>query len=178
MSQCSLCLEDKELVKSHLIPRAMYDYCRTADSEPVLMTTEVMMQTSRQLQDHLLCKLCEDVLNVGGEQWLLPLLARIDQTFPLLGIVEKFPHTKWMANGRGMRRSAIQKLKWTSSFQFTPPLFLLTDHRPLNCPGPVGVTAHYCLNSFSCTYGSPRKCCKQKTYGIAKPFRCTYKNMG
>ncbi len=55
------------------------------------MTTEVMMQTSRQLQDRLLCKLCEDVLNVGGEQWLLPLLARIDQTFPLLGIVEKFP---------------------------------------------------------------------------------------
>ncbi len=30
---------------------------------------------------------------------------------------------------------------------------------------------------FSCnTYGSPRKCCKQKTYGTAKPFRCnTYK---
>src|SRR6266446_4747359 len=26
------------------------------------------------------------------------------------------------------------------------------------------------------TYGPPRKCCKQKTYGLAKPFRCnTYK---
>src|SRR6266852_5338903 len=34
--------------------------------------------------------------------------------------------------------------------------------------------------SFSCnTYGSPRKCCKQKTYGRAKPFRCnTYKKQG
>ena len=34
--------------------------------------------------------------------------------------------------------------------------------------------------SFSCnTYGSPRKCCKQKTYGLAKPFRCnTYKKQG
>ena len=34
--------------------------------------------------------------------------------------------------------------------------------------------------SFSCNiYTSPRKCCKQKTYGIAKPFRCnTYKNHG
>ena len=33
------------------------------------------------------------------------------------------------------------------------------------------------LKSFSCnTYGSPRKCCKQKTYGLTKPFRCnTYK---
>src|ERR1700682_479974 len=27
--------------------------------------------------------------------------------------------------------------------------------------------------SFSCnTYGPPRKCCKQKTYGLAKSFRC------
>ncbi len=34
--------------------------------------------------------------------------------------------------------------------------------------------------SFSCnTYGSPRKCCKQKTYSKAKPFRCnTYKKQG
>src|SRR5260370_394742 len=36
------------------------------------------------------------------------------------------------------------------------------------------------LKFFSCnTYGSPRKCCKQKTYGLAKPFRCnTYKKHG
>jgi hypothetical protein len=34
--------------------------------------------------------------------------------------------------------------------------------------------------SSSCnTYGSPRKCCKQKTYGLAKPFRCnTCKKQG
>src|SRR5258708_25825687 len=34
--------------------------------------------------------------------------------------------------------------------------------------------------SFRCnTYRHPRKCCKQKTYGIAKPFRCnTYKKHG
>src|SRR5882762_710865 len=34
--------------------------------------------------------------------------------------------------------------------------------------------------SFSCnTYGSPRKCCKQKTYSVTKPFRCnTYKKQG
>ncbi len=49
-----------------------------------------------------------------------------------------------------------------------------------SCPDPVGVNARYCLNSFSCnTYGPPRKCCKQKTYGLAKPFRCnTYKKHG
>ncbi len=34
--------------------------------------------------------------------------------------------------------------------------------------------------SFSCNiYGSPRKCCKQKTYGLPKSFRCnTYKKQG
>jgi hypothetical protein len=34
--------------------------------------------------------------------------------------------------------------------------------------------------SFKCnTCGHPRKCCKQKTYGIPKPFRCnTYKKQG
>ena len=35
-------------------------------------------------------------------------------------------------------------------------------------------------NSFSCnTYGFPRKCCKQKTYGRTKSFSCnTYKKHG
>jgi hypothetical protein len=34
--------------------------------------------------------------------------------------------------------------------------------------------------SFRCnTYRSPRKCCKQKTYGLPKPFRCnTYRKHG
>ena len=37
-----------------------------------------------------------------------------------------------------------------------------------------------CFKSFRCnTYASPRKCCKQRTYGLAKPFRCnTYKKPG
>ena len=48
------------------------------------------------------------------------------------------------------------------------------------CRDPIGVTAHHCFKSFSCnTYGSPRKCCKQKTYGRTNPFRCnTYKKPG
>src|SRR5712692_7930654 len=42
------------------------------------------------------------------------------------------------------------------------------------------LTSQKCLKSFRCnTYGSPRKCCKQKTYRLAKPFRCnTYKKQG
>ena len=39
---------------------------------------------------------------------------------------------------------------------------------------------HHSFKSFSCnTYASPRKCCKQTTYGTAKLFRCnTYEKHG
>ena len=67
----------------------MYDYCRTEDSEPIVMTAKFAMPTSRQLQHRLLCRACEDVLNKGGENWLLPLLATIDKKFPLLDIIER-----------------------------------------------------------------------------------------
>ena len=90
MARCPLCRKDKEIVSSHLIPQAMYDYCRAGDSEPVLMTSRIVMQTSRQVQHPLLCLDCEDVLNKGGETWLLPLLATLDQKFPLLDIIERF----------------------------------------------------------------------------------------
>jgi hypothetical protein len=55
------------------------------------MTAKVAMQTSRQLQHPLLCRDCEDILNRGGETWLLPLLATIDKKFPLLDLIEQFP---------------------------------------------------------------------------------------
>jgi len=75
-------------------------------------------------------------------------------------------------------------------FPFSPytltsllPYFLspsLRDEKPVTATPLHSVLAPYCFKSFSCnTYGSPRKCCKQKTYGLAKPFRCnTYKKHG
>ncbi len=69
------------------------------------------------------------------------------------------------------------------------PSYSPTDHCPLTIetlhqlrsgnPDRVG-TVHPRFKSFSCnTHGSPRKCCKQKTYGHVKPFRCnTYKKQG
>jgi len=86
---CALCLENKELVSSHLIPRAVYNYCRTKDSEPIVMTAKFAMPTSRQLQHQLLCRACEGILNKGGENWLVSLLATIDKRFPLLDIIER-----------------------------------------------------------------------------------------
>src|SRR5258708_25440444 len=66
--------------------------------------------------------------------------------------------------------------------------FFFPTFRPANVPmrlshpewgyGTFGRS--YSHKSFSCnTYGSPRKCCKQKTYGRDNSFSCnTYKKVG
>jgi len=52
------------------MPRALYHLCRAPDSEPVFVSSELMVQTSRQTQDHLLCEGCDTSLSTNGEDWL------------------------------------------------------------------------------------------------------------
>jgi hypothetical protein len=85
---CKLCLEEKDLVRSHLMPHALYDLMRNEESEPIRFTSEYAMATSRQTRDHLLCLGCEDILNNGGETWVLPKLATMAGEFPFYDIVK------------------------------------------------------------------------------------------
>jgi len=87
--KCPLCLLDKELVRSHLIPAAIYDYCRTDGSSPVRVGDGVIMHTDRQTQAYLLCVACEGVLNKGGESWTNSKLATVEHTFPLYDLLMK-----------------------------------------------------------------------------------------
>jgi len=78
-----MCLQETELVRSHLIPASIYDYCRTANASPVRVGDGVVMPTDRQTQAYLLCTPCEGILNRGGETWTNTKLATVEQTFPL-----------------------------------------------------------------------------------------------
>ncbi len=49
----------------------------------------MLVPTSQQTQDYLLCAACEDVLNKGGESWLVPRLATIDRKFPFYEMLLK-----------------------------------------------------------------------------------------
>jgi hypothetical protein len=80
--KCPLCLEVKEVVSSHFMPAAMYEYCTPPGGHPVAVTPKVVLESDRQLQDHLLCAACESCLNKGGESWVVPLLARLGGPFP------------------------------------------------------------------------------------------------
>src|SRR6266852_7005198 len=83
-----------------------------------------------------------------------------------------------LASSPGLAPACLEETRESS--HSPSPSLLPTNHCPLTCPGPVGVTAHSCFKSSRCnTYAPPRKCCKQKTYTLAKPFRCnTYKKQG
>jgi hypothetical protein len=87
IQKCPLCRLTKPIVKSHLIPHAMWKRCRAPDSEPILLTEEKMVQTSKEVTAYLLCTDCEGLLNREGEHWLLPKLAFIDGRFPLMDIL-------------------------------------------------------------------------------------------
>jgi hypothetical protein len=91
IQNCPMCLLDKPVVRSHLIPRAIYDYCRPPEGNPIFISREVVMESSRQLQDYLLCNDCEDILNKGGESYMVGLLATIENKFPLYDIVMSVP---------------------------------------------------------------------------------------
>ena len=79
---CKLCLEEKPLISSHLMARGVHDFCRTPNDDPIFISSKVIMQSGRQLQHPLLCEGCDGLLSRQGENWVLPLLATAEGTFP------------------------------------------------------------------------------------------------
>ena len=91
IGKCRMCLDKKSLVRSHLMPAALYDYCRKREHRPIKVGGGFVIPTDRQTQDYLLCEDCEDVLNAGGERWILGKLATWERTFPLYDLLTKVP---------------------------------------------------------------------------------------
>jgi hypothetical protein len=82
---CKLCHKDAELQLSHLIGRAVYKLCRKDQGDDsIVMTTKVVMKTSRQIRDYVVCAKCEDRFNKGGERYATSLVSRLRKGFPLL----------------------------------------------------------------------------------------------
>jgi hypothetical protein len=91
VQKCPMCLETKNVVSSHLIPARVYEYLHATGTQPISISSKVVMETGRQLQDYLLCLECEDRLNKGGEMWLLPLFATYEGSFPFYDLLTKVP---------------------------------------------------------------------------------------
>jgi hypothetical protein len=88
---CKMCLQEKNLVSSHLIPRKIYEYCNQKGHNPIVLAGDVLMASDRQWQYPLLCLDCEKVLNDDGENWSVTKLATFEKTFPLYDLVSAKP---------------------------------------------------------------------------------------
>jgi hypothetical protein len=91
MGLCPLCKKPKTIVDSHLIPKAVYQYCRDPEGNTIVINPDFLGFSDRQIHTPLLCLDCEDILNKGGEGWLMPLLAEYDGKFPFHEILTRYP---------------------------------------------------------------------------------------
>jgi hypothetical protein len=92
---CKLCLQDKDLQDSHLMPRSLYKKARGSGSkgnqDPHILTVRGRRPTSHQITDHVLCRDCEGRFSKNGEDYVMPLVTRQDGQFPLLEKLKKIP---------------------------------------------------------------------------------------
>ena len=86
---CKLCILEKKLVQSHLLPASLYKYCKVGHHSPILLGGGVLRPTDKQTKDHLLCQGCEDILSGRGETWIGPRLATWQRKFPFYDLLTK-----------------------------------------------------------------------------------------
>src|SRR5260370_22843255 len=83
LQKCKLCLKRRKLRKRHLLGRVFYKMCKEAYCDPIVMTPQIILPTSLQVSDYLLCEKCEQLFNSNGEAYVASLV--YDGTnFPLL----------------------------------------------------------------------------------------------
>lgn len=98
---CKLCLQTKKLCDSHYIPKGVYRRFRQSQhGAPVVMTPKLVLSTSRQVRDYVLCNECEARFSVA-EKYILPLMAG-DKGFPLR---DKLQGKPWVAAWKYLRYS-------------------------------------------------------------------------
>ncbi len=73
---CALCLQEKELRRSHLLGRAIYVLSRDGNADPVMITPQLITPTQRQIWRHLLCGDCEQRFSSHGESLIMRLVQR------------------------------------------------------------------------------------------------------
>ncbi len=92
--KCRLCLQEKELRASHLLPKSLYRLIRMARGHQeqglVVITREIVTHTDSQVWAHLLCNSCEGKF-AKAESWALRHCNRGSGAFRLLDMVEALP---------------------------------------------------------------------------------------
>jgi hypothetical protein len=90
---CKLCLQEKDLQESHLMPRALYRMARgdstNGNQDPYVVTKKGRKQTSHQTKDYLLCRECEQRFSKNCEDYVMRLVTKRSGAFPLLEMLNR-----------------------------------------------------------------------------------------
>lgn len=101
-SACRLCEQHEPLVRSHLIPAAVYRLLRNSSSaqNPLVgRPGKEPVSSSFQYQAKLLCRNCEERFNRCGEHWVFRHGLHADGSFPLRTLLRKGrPAASWPHN--------------------------------------------------------------------------------
>src|SRR5665213_1140767 len=90
---CQLCLRKQTLLRSHFVPASILKCLiepSLSNPEPVLISSRLVINTTKPIKKDLLCAACEDLFNKNGEAWVSQVMARRG-SFPLARAVESCP---------------------------------------------------------------------------------------
>jgi hypothetical protein len=90
LGKCALCLLQKDLQASHLMPRSLYKKTRSSgpgNQDPIIVKSSGLRRTSHQVKNYVLCRDCEHRFNINGEGYVMTLVTDRNGTFPLLDML-------------------------------------------------------------------------------------------
>ena len=95
MGTCKLCLNNRDLRDSHLMPRALYRMARGSgvkgNQDPHVLSAKGRKTSSHQIQDYVLCHECEERFNKNGENYVMRVVTKRTGQFPLLDMLTAIP---------------------------------------------------------------------------------------
>lgn len=104
---CKLCLKKKDLQDSHYLSAGLYKIARKRGG-PVVRTPKIIVGIDKQVREYLLCRDCEQLFNINGESYVLPLVKQSDVDFPLLTMLNNHtPMAEGQNNGSAFSGSEV-----------------------------------------------------------------------
>lgn len=92
LGKCGLCLREKGLQNSHLLPAAIYRQLRGSssgsDPNPVIITSSRALTSSMQVSSHFLCRDCDARFSMQGENYVVTQCARGNGSFKLRELLQ------------------------------------------------------------------------------------------
>jgi len=142
IGKCRLCLrEGAELQDSHFLSKGVYKILRAEVKEkrnpnPFQITSEGVVQTSKQIKAPLLCRECELRLSKNGEDWVIRNGFKSNGTFRLGAALARSSHIQ-DADGstRAYQAASIPAIDISALAYFAASMFWRGSIHPWNIDG-------------------------------------------